>query len=188
MKKKIAVLALQGAFMEHERILEELGAEPVELRKKEDLQNCFDALVLPGGESTVMGKLLRDSGLLEPLKEKINSGMPVLATCAGLILLAEHISKEEQIYFGTMPITVKRNAFGRQLGSFVTECDVSKIGRIPLRFIRAPYIEKVEKGVEILASVNDHVVAAQYGNQIGLAFHPELTDDRSVHRYFLQII
>lgn len=188
MKKKIAVLALQGAFIEHEKILEELGAEVIEVRQKADLQQHFDALVLPGGESTVIGKLLKELELFQPLKEKIESGMPVLATCAGLILLAEHISNDKHVYFGTMPITVRRNAYGRQLGSFEAEEEVTRIGRIPLRFIRAPYIEEVGAGVEVLARVNGMAVAAQYGKQIGLAFHPELTADRSVHQYFLESI
>lgn len=110
---KIAILAVQGAFAEHKSRLEKLGAQCVELRKKEDLENDFSGLVLPGGESTVQGKLLRELDMFQPLKEKIQAGMPVLATCAGLILLAEHLSNDEHVYFGTMPVTVRRNAYGR---------------------------------------------------------------------------
>ncbi|MDD2972553.1 MAG: pyridoxal 5'-phosphate synthase glutaminase subunit PdxT [Lachnospiraceae bacterium] len=185
---KIAVLALQGAFIEHEHILEKLGAEVLEIRNLTDLEQPFDALVLPGGESTVMGRLLREEQLLEPLREKIQAGMPVLATCAGLILLAAHSSNDDRVYFGTMPVTVKRNAYGRQLGSFETSGMIAHVGNFPMRFIRAPYIEETGEGVEVLATVEGKVVAARYGNQLGLAFHPELTQDTGVHAYFLRII
>ena len=129
---KIAILAVQGAFAEHKSRLEKLGAQCVELRKKEDLENDFSGLVLPGGESTVQGKLLRELDMFQPLKEKIQAGMPVLATCAGLILLAEHLSNDEHVYFGTMPVTVRRNAYGRQLGSFHTVQKMKGIGTVPL--------------------------------------------------------
>lgn len=183
---RVAVLAVQGAFIEHERMLTGLGATVFEIRKKTDLEQDFDALVLPGGESTVMGKLLRELDLLEPLRKKIKSGMPVLATCAGLILLAEHISNDENVYFGTMPVTVKRNAYGRQLGSFEVEMEVKHVGKVPLRFIRAPFIEAAGEGVEILAKVDENIVAAQFRNQIALAFHPELTQSTDIHKYFLE--
>ena len=114
---KIGVLALQGAFAEHEKVLEQLGAECIELRQARDLSEPYDALVLPGGESTVQGKLLRELDMYEPLRAKIAAGLPVLATCAGLILLAEHIAGDDTVHFGTLPVTVKRNAYGRQLGS-----------------------------------------------------------------------
>ena len=116
-KMKIGILAVQGAFAEHRAKLEKLGAQCVELRKKEDLESGFDGLVLPGGESTVQGKLLRELDMFQPLKEKIEAGMPVLATCAGLILLADHLSNDEHVYFGTMPVTVKRNAYGNSLAA-----------------------------------------------------------------------
>ena len=139
---KIGILAVQGAFAEHKSKLEKLGADCVELRKKEDLDSGFYGLVLPGGESTVQGKLLRELEMFALLKEKIQAGLPVLATCAGLILLADHLSNDGHVYFGTMPVTVKRNAYGRQLGSFHTEEEMKGIGKVPMTFIRAPYIEK----------------------------------------------
>ena len=182
---KIAVLAVQGAFAEHKSRLEKLGAQCVELRKKEDLENDFSGLVLPGGESTVQGKLLRELDMFQPLKEKIQAGMPVLATCAGLILLAEHLSNDEHVYFGTMPVTVRRNAYGRQLGSFHTVQEMKGIGTVPMTFIRAPYIVSCGKKAEVLAEVDGKIVAAKYKEQYGLAFHPELDEDDRIHRAFL---
>lgn len=184
---KIAILAVQGAFIEHRKKLEALGAECIELRKKEDLEESFDGLVLPGGESTVQGKLLRELGMYDFLKEKIEGGMPVLATCAGLILLAEHLSNDEHVYFGTLPVTVRRNAYGRQLGSFHTEAVVEGIGEVPMTFIRAPYVAEAgtEKGVQVLATVEDRIVAVKYKNQLALAFHPELDESDEIHKAFL---
>ena len=182
---KIAILAVQGAFAEHKSRLEKLGAQCVELRKKEDLENDFSGLVLPGGESTVQGKLLRELDMFQPLKEKIQAGMPVLATCAGLILLAEHLSNDEHVYFGTMPVTVRRNAYGRQLGSFHTVQEMKGIGTVPMTFIRAPYIVSCRKEAEVLAEVDGKIVAAKYKEQYGLAFHPELDEDDRIHRAFL---
>lgn len=187
MKITIAVAALQGAFIEHEKMLRCLGAECFELRQKSDLDRHFDALVLPGGESTVMGKLLHDLDMFDIIREKIESGMPVFGTCAGLILLSKHISNDSASYFATMDITTKRNAYGRQLGSFHTDAEFKGIGRIPMTFIRAPYIEKAESGVDVLAEVDGHIVAAKQGNQLVTAFHPELLEDLSVHRYFLDM-
>lgn len=184
---KIAVLAVQGAFLEHERMLESLGSEVVELRKAEDLSEDIDGLVLPGGESTVQGKLLRELGLFAPLRRRIQEGMPVLATCAGLILLAERISNDRERYFATLPVTVRRNAYGRQLGSFFAEENVKGIGRFPMEFIRAPYIEQAGEDVEVLGAVEGNIVAVQYGNQIGVAFHPELTEHEGIHRKFLEL-
>ena len=184
----IAVLALQGAFIEHEHMLQKLGADTIELRKAGDLQKDFDGLILPGGESTVQGKLLHDLDMFEPLKEKICSGMPVLATCAGMILLASDIAGQEGSYFGTLPMTVRRNAYGRQLGSFHTEAEFKDLGLVPMSFIRAPYVESVSDGVEILSVVDDHIVGVRYGNQIAIAFHPELDSDRKIHQMFLDMI
>ncbi|MCD8021846.1 MAG: pyridoxal 5'-phosphate synthase glutaminase subunit PdxT [Lachnospiraceae bacterium] len=150
---RIAVRAVQGAFIEHDKKLESLGVSCLELRKRTDLDNEFSGLILPGGESTVQGKLLRDLGMMNPLRERIQNGLPVLATCAGLILLAEHLSNDENVWFGTLPVTVRRNAYGRQLGSFHTEAEFAGIGRVPMTFIRAPYIETVAPDVEILATV-----------------------------------
>lgn len=182
----VAVLALQGAFAEHGAMLDRLGAEHFEIRQKKDLERPFEALILPGGESTVMGKLLREEGMLEPLREKINAGLPVFGTCAGLILLAKEVA-EDKTYLGTMNIRVKRNAYGRQLGSFYTEEEVKGLGKVPMTFIRAPYIEKVMEGAEILAQTGGRIVAARQGKQLVTAFHPELNEDVSVHKYFLEM-
>ena len=184
---KIAVLAVQGAFIEHEKMLASLGAECFEIPQKKDLEQDFDGLVLPGGESTVQGKLLRELDLFEPLQQKIKQGLPVLGTCAGLILLASHLSNDEHIYFGTLPITVRRNAYGRQLGSFYAKQEMKGVGQIPMTFIRAPYIESVGEGVEVLAKVEGNIVGVRYGNQIGISFHPEVTDNTVVHKYFLAL-
>ncbi|WP_195985719.1 pyridoxal 5'-phosphate synthase glutaminase subunit PdxT [Clostridium sp. D33t1_170424_F3] len=183
---RIGVLAVQGAFAEHEAMLEQLGAEVFEIRQKRDLDRPFDGLVLPGGESTVMKKLLRELDLLEPLRRKIKAGMPVLATCAGLILLAERLTGGEPPCFATLPVTVRRNAYGRQLGSFTQEAEVRGIGPFPMAFIRAPYVEAVQNGVEVLAAVQGKMVAVRYQNQIGLAFHPELSGRTDLHRFFLE--
>ncbi len=186
---KIGVLALQGAFIEHINVLQNLGAETVELRQLKDIMQSLDGIVLPGGESTVQAKLLHELNMYQPLKQQIINGLPVLATCAGMILLAQHLSNDKSIHLATMPITVKRNAYGRQLGSFFTEANFADIGKIPMTFIRAPYIEKAEKNVQILAQVNNHIVAARYNKQVALAFHPELDTDKStaVHEYFLNL-
>ena len=182
---RIAILAVQGAFAEHRAKLEALGAECMELRKKEDLQTAFDGLVLPGGESTVQGKLLKELDMFDFLKEKIADGMPVLATCAGLILLAGKLSNDDHVYFGTLPVTVRRNAYGRQLGSFHTFQEMKGLGNVPMTFIRAPYIENAEENVEILAKVDGKIVAVKYGVQYGLSFHPELDGDNRIHELFL---
>lgn len=187
MKITVAVAALQGAFIEHEKMLAKLGAEYFELRQKSDLEKHFDAVILPGGESTVMGKLLYDMDMFGILKQKIESGVPVFGTCAGLILLSKNISNDNASYFATMDITTKRNAYGRQLGSFHTTAGFKGIGDIPMTFIRAPYIESAGEGVEILAEVDGHIVAAKQDNQLVTAFHPELLDNTSVHKYFLDM-
>lgn len=184
---KIAILALQGAFIEHASMLNRLGIEHFEIRKKEDLNRPFDGLILPGGESTAMKKLLRDLDLFEPLKTLIDSGLPVFGTCAGLILLARSVNGGTPC-FSTMDISVKRNAYGRQLGSFYTEGEFKGIGKIPMTFIRAPYIENTFSDAEPLAVVNGKIVAARQKNQLATAFHPELSDDPSVHRYFAEMI
>ena len=185
---KIAVLAVQGAFIEHEKALERLGVETVELRKAEDLEQDFDGLVLPGGESTVQSRLLKELSMFEPLKKKIEEGLPVLATCAGLILLAQNISNDENRCFATLPVTVKRNAYGRQLGSFYYEGEIKEIGTFPMEFIRAPYIESVEKNVEILAQVEEKIVGVAYKNQLAFSFHPELTGNDRIHDKFIELI
>ena len=187
-KLRIGVLAVQGAFAEHRKSLEKLGVETFEIRQLRDLDQDFDGLVLPGGESTVQGKLLHDLGLFEPLRERIESGFPTFGTCAGLILLAEELSNDSHTYFATTPVTVERNAYGRQLGSFYTEENFEGIGKIPMTFIRAPLIKDAGKDVQILAKVNGQIVAVQYKNQLAISFHPELNSDLSVHKYFVKNI
>ena len=184
---KIGVLAVQGAFIEHKRMLESLGCECVELRRKSDICD-IDGLVLPGGESTVQGKLLRELDMFDELKGRIANGLPVLATCAGLILLASHISNDDNVYFGTLPVTVKRNAYGRQLGSFETIGKFDSIGKIPMVFIRAPYISEANKNVKILSTIDDKIVGVRQNRILATAFHPEITADLSVHKYFIDMI
>lgn len=180
-------MALQGAFIEHERRLESLGAETFEVRQLADWNRPKDGLVLPGGESTTQLKLLTDLGLLGPVRRDILAGLPVFGTCAGLILLAKDVEGEDFDRLSTMDIRVRRNAYGRQLGSFATEHEMDGVGRVPMTFIRAPYIESVSGDTRALAVVNGHIVAARQGNQLVTAFHPELNDDPAVHRYFLSI-
>ena len=189
MAAKIGVLAVQGAFIEHIQVLRALGAECVELRQAADLAQPLAGLVLPGGESTVQGKLLRELDMYDALREQIAAGLPVLATCAGMILLAEKLSNDDKVHFATMPITVRRNAYGRQLGSFRTYAAFGTLGNIPMTFIRAPYIEEVGEGVQVLAKVDEKIVAAQYGKQLSLAFHPELdvAESTAVHECFLKM-
>jgi 5'-phosphate synthase pdxT subunit len=184
---RIGILALQGAFAEHGAMLDRLGAEHFEIRQKKDLDQPFQGLILPGGESTTMGKLLHDLDLFQPLAQRIRNGLPVFGTCAGLILLAKEVDGGTPC-FGTMDIAVKRNAYGRQLGSFYTEDTAQGIGRVPMTFIRAPYIMGVSGGAQALATVDGNIVAAREGNQLVTAFHPELNDDLSVHRYFLDMV
>lgn len=183
----IGVLALQGDFIEHEKKLMKCGAEVFEIRQRRDIERDFDGLVLPGGESTVIGKLLHEFNLFEPMHKKIIGGMPVLATCAGMILLAERIENDENVYFGTMKMTVRRNAYGRQLGSFRTLAEMKGVGNIPMTFIRAPYISEIY-GADILAEVDGKAVAAKQGNQIALAFHPELDECNMIYDFFLKSI
>ncbi len=184
----IAVLALQGAFIEHEKRLESLGAEVFEIREAADLARPFSGLVLPGGESTVQGKLLLELGLFDALKARIEGGLPVLATCAGTILLASRLEDDPTKWFGTLPVTVHRNAFGRQLGSFRAEEEMKGIGRIPMTFIRAPLITETAPGVDILARSKGGICAVRFGNQLALTFHPELDPDPAVHRLFLEMV
>lgn len=193
MRKRIGVLAVQGAFAEHLSMLKQLGAEGFEIRKITDLTDySMDGLILPGGESTVIGKLLRDLDLFDKLKDAIEDGLPVFGTCAGMILLAgnifNHEGKEEGRHLGTMAITVRRNAYGRQLGSFSTYETFEGIGKIPMTFIRAPYIESIQdaKGVKVLATVQGKIVAARQKNMLVTSFHTELNEDLGVHQYFLE--
>ena len=184
---KIGVLAVQGAFIEHEAMIKKLGVDCVEIRQKEQLDG-IDGIILPGGESTVQGQLLRKLDILTPLTAMITDGLPVLATCAGLILLSEAIDMEPVSHISTLPVVVKRNAYGRQLGSFMTDSAIEGIGNFPMVFIRAPYIASVSPKVKILATVDNRIVAVRYHNQIGLSFHPELTSDLRIHKYFLNLV
>ena len=187
---KIGILALQGAFVEHEKVLAKLGVESVELRNLEDFQQHrgeLSGLILPGGESTAMGKLLRDQQMLLPIREAILNGLPVFGTCAGLILLARQITSQEESHLATMDIVVERNAYGRQLGSFYTEAECKGVGKIPMTFIRGPIISSVGEDVEVLAIVNNQIVAAQEKNMLVTSFHPELTNDLRLHQYFMNM-
>jgi 5'-phosphate synthase pdxT subunit len=145
----------------------------------------MDGIILPGGESTTIGKLLRDLDMLEALRAKIENGLPVFGTCAGLILLAKNVEGGQPL-LGTMDITVKRNAYGRQLGSFSIEADFKGVGKIPMTFIRAPYITQVNSSVIVLSEVEGHIVAAEEKNMLVTSFHPELTSSLKIHRYFLE--
>ena len=188
MKLKIGILALQGAFAEHRKMMESLGAEVIELRRKTDLSKSCNALILPGGESTVQGKLLRELDMFNILKRRICSGLPVMATCAGTILLAEKLHESTVTHFATLPITVRRNAYGRQLSSFYTDSEFAGIPDIPMPFIRAPEITGIDRSVEVLATFNGQPTAVRHGNQLAMTFHPEITNSSEIHRYFLENI
>ncbi|MDI6879518.1 MAG: pyridoxal 5'-phosphate synthase glutaminase subunit PdxT [Desulfitobacteriaceae bacterium] len=189
MKTKVGVLALQGAFREHRRAFESLNCEVVEVRKPADLQG-IQGLVFPGGESTTIGKLLQNEGLGDRIKELAAQDMPMFGTCAGMILLAKYIDDSDQYRLNLMDITVKRNAFGRQIASFEANITIPALGNDPVRavFIRAPYVQEVAPNVGILAEYEGKIVFVRQGNMIASAFHPELTPDKRVHQYFLNII
>ena len=205
---KIGVLALQGAFIEHEKILTRIGAEPIEVRLAEHLEG-LDGLIIPGGESTTIGKVAQEWGLLEPIRAFAESGRPLWGTCAGMILMAREVSDSVpgQPLLGLMDVTVRRNAFGRQVDSFEADLDVPALGEQSFDdaqdepfddaqdkpfhavFIRAPLIERVGEGVETLAQLEDGtVVAVRQGNLLATAFHPELTEDDRFHQYFLGLV
>jgi len=187
--RKIGVLALQGAFRRHAEALGSLGASPVEVRVPEDLSGV-EALVLPGGESTTMSRLLALSGLFEPVAERLAAGMPAFGTCAGLILLSAEIvdGRADQRCFGALDVAVRRNAFGPQVESFEAELAVDRLpgGDFPAVFIRAPVIERVGPDVEVLASVDGRPVLCRQGVVLAAAFHPELSADLRLHRLFLE--
>lgn len=186
---KIGVLALQGAFLEHEKKLRELGAEAVEVRLPRDLEG-MDGLIIPGGESTTIGKLAVEYGLVEPLRA-FAAEKPTWGTCAGMIFLAREIGIDRQPILGVMDISVNRNAFGRQVDSFEVELPVSALGDEPFHaiFIRAPVVTGVGDGVKVLATLDDgRVVAVESGHLLATAFHPELTADNRFHQYFLDSI
>lgn len=182
---KIGVLALQGAFAEHEAMLGRLGVEHFQIRQKEDLCVPMEGLIIPGGESTAIGKLMDSLDMMSELRERIGAGLPVFGTCAGMILLAKDVENDSRRFLQLMDICVKRNAYGRQLGSFFTEDEFAG-KRIPMTFIRAPYIERAGDGVEVLSAVGGHIVAARERNMLVTSFHPELGEDTTVHSYFIE--
>lgn len=184
---KVGVLDLQGSVVEHMKILEKIdNVEPVRVKYKEDLDN-IQGIILPGGESTTLGKLLKDFHIYDTLKEKIENGLPVWGTCAGMILLAKDIEGQEESYFKVIDIKVKRNAYGSQLNSFFIEEMLEEIDKEPIElvFIRAPYITTVGSNVTILKKVRKNIVAAKEKNVLVTSFHPELTEDTRFHKYFI---
>ena len=192
----IGVLAVQGDVVEHVRMLEDVGAHAVRVRRAADLANV-DALVIPGGESTVMMRLIAQGDLLEPLRERIAAGMPAYGSCAGMILLADRIldGAAGQQTLGGLDVTARRNAFGRQVASFEADVTVDGVDGGPVRavFIRAPWVEEVDAGVEVLSSValptgGEAVVAVRQGNLLATSFHPEVTNDARVHALFVRMV
>ncbi len=183
---RVAVLALQGDFAEHEAVFHRLNVETIQLRQKKDLEKDFAALVLPGGESTVQGKLLRELDMFNDLQQRIQSGLPVMATCAGAILLAEQILDDPTVHFGTLKINIRRNAYGRQLSSFHIQGNFGGMANIPMSFIRAPQIEFCAPGLQVLAEHDGRITAVRQDNQLAMTFHPELESDCRVAEYFLK--
>ena len=187
--KKIGILGFQGAIIEHERQIEALGHQPVIVKYAEQLDE-IDAIILPGGESTTMGKILNRTGLMEPLRKKIQEGLPVWGTCAGMILLAKELVNDTVTHLGVMDIAVRRNAYGSQIDSFATKKVIPEVDskEIELVFIRAPYITKVGKDVRVLCELDGHIVAAEERNMLATSFHPELTDNTAFLKYFISKI
>ncbi len=183
---RVGVLALQGAFIEHRQRLHVLGVDSFEIRQRKHLDQPFDALILPGGESTTMGRLLRDLDLFHPIQRLIQQGLPTLGTCAGMILMAEKITDEPYHYFQTLPIEVTRNFYGRQLGSFYDET-IFDNQKIDMVFVRAPIVKQADTGVKVLLKVDNNIVAVAYHNQIGLSFHPELGKTRYFHQRLIDL-
>lgn len=191
MNKIIGILGMQGAIAEHQEILLQIPHTKICIVKTAKDLDCIDGLILPGGESTAIGKLLDYFSLKEILRQKIISGLPVFGTCAGLILLAKNIENQTNTHLATMDITVKRNGYGSQLDSFSTNLLIPTIDKnmpIPLVFIRAPYITKTDKDVQILATLDNKIIAARQKNMLVSSFHPELTCDLRFHQYFLSMI
>lgn len=187
---RVGVVALQGAFREHGRVLQKLGVEAAQVRRPADLHE-LDGIVIPGGESTTIRLLMAEYGLGPALRECISTGLPVLGTCAGMIVLAKRVDGYRVPGLEALDVDVRRNAFGRQVDSFEADLPVPMLGEPPFHgvFIRAPVVESVEPGVEVLARLSDgRIVAVQQGPVVGIAFHPELTEDRRFHRYFLEIV
>lgn len=191
MNKIIGILGMQGAIAEHQEILLQIPHTKTRIVKTAKDLDCIDGLILPGGESTAIGKLLDYFSLKEILRQKIISGLPVFGTCAGLILLAKNIENQTNTHLATMDITVKRNGYGSQLDSFSTNLLIPTIDKnmpIPLVFIRAPYITKTGKDVQILATLDNKIIAARQKNMLVSSFHPELTNNLRFHQYFLSMI
>lgn len=191
MNKIIGILGMQGAIAEHQEILLQIPHTKTRIVKTAKDLDCIDGLILPGGESTAIGKLLDYFSLKEILQQKIISGLPVFGTCAGLILLAKNIENQTNTHLATMDITVKRNGYDSQLDSFSTNLLIPTIDKnmpIPLVFIRAPYITKTSKDVQILATLDNKIIAARQKNMLVSSFHPELTNDLRFHQYFLSMI
>ena len=189
-KMKIGILALQGAFAEHSHVIERLGGEAVAVRLPGQLHG-LDGLIIPGGESTTMSRLMVEYQMLQPLKDLAKKGLPILGTCAGMILMAKSVPDFKLQTLGLMGITVRRNAFGSQVDSFEADLEMPVLGQPPFHavFIRAPIIETADSAVEILARLPDGAaVAARQGKLLGVAFHPELTSDLRLHRYFLDVV
>lgn len=185
---KIGVLALQGAVREHLRMLELAGAEATAVKRPEQLAG-LEGLVIPGGESTTISKLMHQYGLFEPVREMADSGKPLFGTCAGLILLAKRIEGTESAHLALMDITVRRNAFGRQRESFEADLPVAGVADdFRAVFIRAPYITKAGPGVDVLSRIDDKIVAVRQGHLLASAFHPELTDDVRMHAFFAEMV
>lgn len=185
---KIGILGFQGAIIEHRQHIESLGHEAVIVRYPEQL-NEIAGIILPGGESTTIGKLLNRTGMMEPLREKIKGGLPTWGTCAGMILLAKQLVNDEVTHLAVMDISVKRNAYGTQIDSFDAEVVIPEISpeKLPLVFIRAPYITAVGNGVEVLCRVSGDIVAAREKNMLVTSFHPELTDNSAFHDFFVSM-
>lgn len=185
---RVGVLALQGDFREHAAMVIALGAEPIEVRLPADLEG-IDALIIPGGESTTIGKMAKTYGLVEPMRDLINSGLPTLGTCAGMIVLSSATTGADQQVLGVLDVVVERNAFGRQVDSFEELVSVDGLDE-PLRavYIRAPWIEKVGAAVEVLAETQGHPVVVRQKNVLATSFHPELTTDTRIHRMLLDLV
>jgi len=186
---EIGILALQGAFREHQNMLKDCGVRTREIRVPEQLEG-IGGLIIPGGESTTIGKLMVEFDLLGPVREMVLAGLPVFGTCAGLVLLAKEIEGSSQPRLGVMDMEVVRNGFGRQVDSFETDLDISAIGYTPFRavFIRAPYIKTISPNIGILAVYQERIVFARQGNLLACSFHPELSSDTRVHKYFLEMV
>jgi len=185
---KIGVLSLQGDVDEHMHHIAKLGHEGIEIKKLDDMDG-IDGIILPGGESTTIGKILRETKMLIPLRGKILSGLPVWGTCAGMILLAKYIEGSNQEHLKVMDIKVKRNAYGSQINSFTRDVIINEISSepLPLVFIRGPLITEVLSDAKIICTVDDKIVAAKQKNMFATSFHPELTDSLEMHKYFINM-